>query len=565
VRPCLEALEDRCLLASGFTLAALASDVPGVAAVADPNLVNPVGISFNPTGFFWFSDNGAGVSDLVDGGGHPQPLVVSLPGRSTGTVFYGGSGFQLSANGVSGASRFLFATQNGTIFGWNSTVSMTHALLAVDNSASGASYTGLALATDPSGRTFLYAANINAGTIDVFDAQFHPVSNANAFHDPALPAGYAPFNVQNLGGQLFVTYARVDPTGMDASSGPGNGVVDVFDSTGNFLYRFASGGTLNAPWGLALAPADFGKFGGALLVGNNGDGHINAFDVNTGAFLGQLTDTSGNTLAFDNLWGLSFGNGHLAGDENTLFFTAGIDNEQHGLFGSIRDPNAPILLAANPSYIPDPSDDEYPIPPSRQAGLAVLEASSTGPTVLLLAPAGSTVLIPTLSPVSSETTLVSVLEIGAQNTSGTFRLAPLTDPARIDSTAQPDAVGLDVLLTVGSVQTGGVELSGRLFLETAVMTPGGEDAGVPGTAGAGAAGLENPAGADDDSSLGEGDYTSEPEVVYPWHQWMSLFGKVFLGSVVAAVGYHIVERRARGQAQESAVVSPESGNPPSDS
>jgi uncharacterized protein (TIGR03118 family) len=569
LRLCLEALEDRCLLAGGFTLSALASDIPGKAAVTDPNLVNPWGISYNPTGFFWFSDNGAGVSDLADGNGQPQSLVVSVPGHATGNVFYGGSEFQVSANGVSGASRFLFATQDGRIFGWNSTVDPTHAVLAVDESASGDSYTGLALATNATGQSFLYAANLRGGTIDVFDSQFHSVALAGAFHDPNLRAGYTPFNIQNIDGRLFVTYTHLDRTGTDPSPWVGNGVVDVYDTSGNFLYRLASGGTLNAPWGLALAPADFGKYGGALLVGNNGDGHINAFDVNTGAFLGQLTDTSGNTLAISNLWGLSFGNGHQAGDENTLFFTAGIDNEQHGLFGAIRDPGAPVVFAPDPSYVPDPSDDEYPIPPNRLAVQATLEVSPTGPTVQLLAPTGSLVLIPTLTPVSqvvgdpspiTPSPLASGHEIGGQPTSGTSRLATLTDAAPVTTT---EAVDLDVLLTVGTVQTSGVEFSDRLFLNTSVMTPGGDVASAGGTA-AGSGALENPSRPAEESAPGASDEQGEPEAGPSWNRWMSLLGKVFLGSVVAAVGYHIVER-VRGRKQESGVESPESENPPSDS
>jgi uncharacterized protein (TIGR03118 family) len=544
LRPCLEALEDRCLLAAGFALTALASDIPGAAAVSDPNLVNPWGISANPTGFFWFADNGAGVSDLVDSGGQTQPLVVSLPGRATGTVFFGGSGFDVSTHSSTGPSRFLFATQNGTIFGWNSSVDATHALLAVDNSATGASYTGLTLGTDLSGRTFLYAANIHRGTIDIFDTQFHPVSFANAFHDPKLPAGFVPFNVQNIDGRLFVTYTHGENATNDVASWVGNGIVDVFDNSGDFLNRFATRGTLNEPWGLALAPASFGSFGGDLLVGNNGDGRISAFDPNTGAFLGQLTDASGNLIAVDNLWGLSFGNGHLAGAENTLFFTAGIDHEQHGLFGAIRDPAAPAVLAADPSYIVDPADDEYPIPPNRQAGLAVMVASQTDANILLLAPPGTTVLIPTLSPMLSASTVASSLDNATQPTPATPRLTTSPDTG---SVPRDNAIELNALLTVGSVPSAGVNLSNRAIPET----PGTTDASDPAMTGtAGRPELEDQASPNEEVTPVEGDPANEPEVVPVWHRWVSLIGHVVLGTVLAAVGYHLVEWRPRPKAAD---------------
>jgi uncharacterized protein (TIGR03118 family) len=275
-RPVLECLEDRCLLSGGFAQVNLASDVPGLAQVTDPNLVNPWGISFSPTGPFWFADNGSGVSELLDGRGQPVPLVVTVPdGTPTGTVFNEGPGFALSANGIPAPSLFLFATEDGTISGW-SEVEPTHTLLAVDNSSAGAVYKGLALATAAAGQSFLYAADFGRGRIDVFDQDFKPVARPGSFQDPNLPDGFTPFNIQNINNLLFVTYAQQGEDRHEDVTGTGHGVIDVYDTDGNLVRRFASGGALNSPWGLTLAPADFGSFGGALLVGNSGDGHINA-------------------------------------------------------------------------------------------------------------------------------------------------------------------------------------------------------------------------------------------------------------------------------------------------
>jgi uncharacterized protein (TIGR03118 family) len=434
-RPLLEALEDRCLPSTGFSLTPLASDIPGLAPLTDPYLKNPWGVSFNPTGYFWLSEEGSGVSDLLDAGGNLQQLVVGIPsagwkaGQATGTVFYGGDGFTISENGVTGASRFLFAGLDGTISGWNSRVDDTHALVVVNNSSRGAAYTGLALlsGSDSPGESYLVAANFRAGTLDVFDDDFHPVTSSTGFRDPNLPAGFYPFNVQNIGGLLYVTYARhpthrsgstagstaagsaASPPGRySADSGTGGGFVDVFSPGGVLLRRFASGGPLNSPWGLALAPAGFGSFSGALLVGNNGDGRINAFDPASGAFLGALTDSQGQPLVIDGLWGLSFGNGHLAGPWNTLYFSAGIDHLKHGLFGAIRDPAAPAALAADPRYVVDPNDDEYPLPPDQGPSLPPIQQTPFEPSTVFLAIENSSlVLAPTLSPLPERAGQVS--------------------------------------------------------------------------------------------------------------------------------------------------------------
>ncbi len=366
-RPSIEGLEERCLCALGFTPIALASDVPGVARVLDPNLVNPWGLAFSPTGPFWFADNGSGVSDLLDGRGQPLPLVVTIPSAATptGTVFNGGPGFVITANGVAAPSRFLFAGDDGTISGWSALVDPTRAVLAVDHSSAGSVYKGLALATD-AGQSMLYASDFAHGTIDVFNQDFQEVTRPGSFRDLDLPAGFAPFNIQNLNGLLFVTYAQQDGARHDDVPGAGHGFLDVYDTEGHLLRRFASQGVLNSPWGIALAPADFGPWGGALLVGNNGDGRVNTFDLASGAFLGALTDDKGVPLAIPNLWALTFGNGHAGGDADTLFFTAGVGYETHGLFGAIQAPARHGRdTAGSGAFDPNAPDEpgDYPLPP----------------------------------------------------------------------------------------------------------------------------------------------------------------------------------------------------------
>jgi uncharacterized protein (TIGR03118 family) len=401
-RPVLEGLEDRHLLSGGFSQVNLASDVPGLARVTDPNLVNPWGIAFSPTGPFWFADNGSGVADILDGRGQPVSLVVPVPpGAVTGTVFNATAGFVISENGAAAPSRFLFATEDGTISGWSAVVDPTRALLAVDNSSSGAVYKGLAIAADPSGQSLLYAADFGRGTIDVFDQHFRPAALPGSFQDPTLPAGYAPFNIQTINNQLFVTYAQQNGNRSDDIPGAGHGFIDIYDTEGRLLTRFASQGPLNSPWGLALAPGDFGSFGGTLLVANNGDGRINAYDPRSGRFVGQLADDNGIPIAISRLWALSFGNGHDGGDAHTLFFAAGVDDEAHGLFGAIQGPerrgaDTGGLLPFDPHAPGEPGD--YPLPPSGGPALRDKGQDSQPATAVLLPlMESSLVLIPTLT------------------------------------------------------------------------------------------------------------------------------------------------------------------------
>lgn len=338
-----------------FSQQNLTSDLPGVASTLDTHLVNPWGISFPPNGPFWISDNGAGVATVYNGTGHPfpaaSPLVVTIPpppGMSgpsapTGQLFNPTSDFQVSPNNP---ARFIFVTEDGTISGWNPSVNAASAVLEVNNSAS-AVYKGVALGNNGSGN-FIYAANFHDGTVDVFDKNFSPAHLSGSFTDPNLPSGYAPFDIQNIGGKLYVTYALQDAAKHDDMAGPGNGYVDVFDLNGNLVKRLVSKGPLNSPWGETVAPNGFGPFAGDLLVGNFGNGEINAFDPISGQFLGTVDNANGNPISIDGLWALTFGGGRTGGDPNRLYFTAGIagpgQKEDHGLFGSLTPTPEPGTL-----------------------------------------------------------------------------------------------------------------------------------------------------------------------------------------------------------------------------
>jgi len=317
----------------------LVSDGAVPADLVDAALVNAWGLVASATSPWWIADNGADLSTLYNGNtGAKQALTVSVPGAPTGVVFNGGTGFAVSNGTATAPARFIFATEEGTILGWSPAVALTQAVVAVDNSAGGAVYKGLAIASTAAGDR-LYAANFHAGTVDVFDAGFHPVSAG--FSDVALPSGYAPFGIRNLGGTIYVTYALQDADKKDDVAGVGHGFVNAFDTDGHLLRRVASRGRLNSPWGLALAPPDFGQFGGNLLVGNFGDGHINAFDLQRFEANGELQErgqlhaANGPPVTIDGLWALAFGNGASAGPTNALFFTAGPFDEEHGLFGKL--------------------------------------------------------------------------------------------------------------------------------------------------------------------------------------------------------------------------------------
>ena len=322
-----------------YTQHNLVADVEGVADHTDPDLVNAWGIAFNPTAVVWVANNGTGTSTLYDGAGNKQALVVTIPGGSpTGIVFNSSADFKApnTVDATINPSRFIFATEHGVIAAWAPPPNVsppTAAVTQVTNAS--AVYKGLALAANGQGH-FLYAANFSQGTVDVFDSSFTPVTLAGTFDDPRLPPGFAPFGIQNLQGDLYVTYAKQDEAKQDDVPGPGLGFVNVFDPNGHLLRRVASRGPLNAPWGLALAPAGFGRFSNRLLVGNFGNGRINAFDLATGRFIGPMRGTDGHPLIIDGLWGLSFGNGVLDQPTEVLFFTAGPGDEGHGLYGRIQ-------------------------------------------------------------------------------------------------------------------------------------------------------------------------------------------------------------------------------------
>ncbi len=332
----------------------LVSDLPNVAKFQDPNLLNPWGLSHGPATPWWVSDNGAGVATLYNGQGQAfpvaSPLVVTIPppkdspagttSAPTGNVFNGTSGFVVTKGMLSGPSRFIFATEDGTISGWNPGVDLTNAILAVDRSTvgAGAVYKGLATGSNASGN-FIYATNFRFGTVEMFDSSFNLVgsfTDSKLANTCPLPNQcYAPFGIQNISGNLYVTFALQNAEKHDDVAGPAHGFVDVFDTSGNLIRQLILHGRLNSPWGLTHAPADFGRFSNALLVGNFGNGRINAYDLNTGEFLGQLRDQSNTPISIDDLWALGFGNDANAGKHNELFFTAGINDEADGLFGKI--------------------------------------------------------------------------------------------------------------------------------------------------------------------------------------------------------------------------------------
>src|SRR6267143_1966191 len=328
----------------------LQSDIHGVAAHTDANLVNPWGMAASSGGTIWVANNGTGTSTLYAQDGTANSLVVEIPksrhnregANPTGTVFNSTTFFVVTKNGVSGPSRFIFASEDGSISGWNPQVDPTHAIIAVDNGGGGhdgdnsdgkldngtdnnnnnrAIYKGAALGV-AGGHNFLYETNFHSGHVETYDESFHRV-NPNGFADPNLPHDYAPFGIHNLNGQVFVAYAQQDRRKEDEVAGPGKGFVDVFDTSGNLIRRVVSNGHLNAPWGLALV-------NGELWVGNFGDGRINNYDPATGAFLETLSTADGTPLAFDGLWDLlPLGDG--------VYFTAGIADEAHGLFGLITE------------------------------------------------------------------------------------------------------------------------------------------------------------------------------------------------------------------------------------
>ena len=317
---------------NSFAVVPLVSDQPDVAPHTDPNLVNAWGLTSSATSPWWVADNGTDKSTLYRGSdGQPQALVVDVHDAPTGTVFNPTNAFTLPTGGK---ALFLFDTEEGKVLGWNGAQGTTAVVVA--NLDDGAIYKGLAISNGAAGPR-LYAADFHNAKVDVFDGSFGLVHDSG-FVDPSLPSGYAPFGIQTIGDRVFVSYAQQDEDMEDEVAGQGKGFVDAYDLTGNLLGRVAQHGQLNAPWGLAMAPDSFGHFAGDLLVGNFGDGQINAYaELGNGHFAhrGELRSSSGKSLSIDGLWALQFGQGGNNGPAGTLFFTAGPDDESHGLFGQI--------------------------------------------------------------------------------------------------------------------------------------------------------------------------------------------------------------------------------------
>lgn len=316
----------------------LVADAGGFgAAKVDTNFTNSWGISFGPTGIFWIASAEKSVVNVYDRDGNLKLAAVAVPahgerygGAPTGGVTNTTSDFIIPANGQS--AKFIYAGEDGTIHAWNAGDSTR---TVVDRTSTNAIYKGIAIASD-GGANFLYVTNFRGRQIEVFDRNFNYITS-KPFADPNIPADYGPFNIQNIGGNLYVTYAKLlGPDNEDDAKGAGNGYVNVFSPSGTLIKRFANQGVLNSPWGMALAPAGFGRYANAILIGNFGDGHISAFDTN-GNYLGQLQSGTNTPLAIDGLWGLVFPqNGVPAGDPNQLFFAAGPNDEENGPYGYIK-------------------------------------------------------------------------------------------------------------------------------------------------------------------------------------------------------------------------------------
>jgi uncharacterized protein (TIGR03118 family) len=408
---------------AGYFQTNLVSNTASVAKTTDTQLLNPWGISFLPGQDFWVANNNGGTSTLYDAQGAKNALTVTIPGATknpngncspgcpTGTVANTNGGYF-------GGGTFIFDTEDGIIANWTGANS---AVVAFDNSASGAVYKGLALLNS----TFLLAANFNSGKVDVYDRNFTPTSLSGSFTDPKLPSGFAPHGIRVVGNQIYVAYAMQDAAKHDAQPGVGLGQVDVFDTSGNFVSTFvAAGGKLNAPWGVVAAPATFGAFPNAILVGNFGDGTINAFDT-TGKFLGQLADSSNNVLVNPGLWDMVFGGGGPSGDPGTLYLTAGGSNQPNfppgGTTTSVFASLVPAAGVGNPDFSLSLSAQSATIAPGGSANL-MISASAVGGfngqvALSCAAPAGLTCAF-------SPTTISS----GANGTSSTLTISVAPNP-----------------------------------------------------------------------------------------------------------------------------------------
>jgi uncharacterized protein (TIGR03118 family) len=323
---------------NAYNVRNLVSDGKVAAEHVDPNLVNAWGLVFNPTAFAWVADNGTGVSTLYDGDGNAQSLVVAIPAVGGGTgvpdgIVYSGSAtdFMVGNGTTSAPARFIFATEDGQVCGWAPSVDLNNAICPV--MPPDTVYKGIALATAGDGSERLYVADFHNSKIDVYDATFTKITTMGSFTDPHMPPNFGPFGIAALNGMVYVSYTKQDAAKHDDE--PGRGIVDIYDTEGNFMGRGAAQAGLNSPWGMVIAPMDFGHFGGRLLVSNFGDGTISAYDASDGNFLGLVRNADGTKFVRKGLWGIQFGNGFLDQPTNTLFFTAGPHHEGDGLYGRI--------------------------------------------------------------------------------------------------------------------------------------------------------------------------------------------------------------------------------------
>lgn len=351
--------------ATAYAARTLDSNDPSLGGTQDKNLSHGWGIAFLPGAEVWVANHASNTSTLYDGDGKIDPLVVAIPANKagaasgpTGVVANATSNFVVTKDGKSGPATFLFDGTGGTISGWAQGVDATNAITVFDGSDEGDVFTGLAIYTQGS-TNLLLAANASKGEVDVFDGSFNRITLPGGFKDPNVPDGYKPFGIQTVGTQIYVSYAHFTPGKPIEDHGAGLGFVDIFDATGTLVKRLVNtGGALNAPWGIALAPADFGKFSNDLLIGNFGDGTINVYDPGTGAPLGPLTDANGKAIAIPGLWGIAFGNNAFNQPATTLFYAAGPTATQ-GLYGRI-DATGAASAPTSPPPTSNPSNPSNP-------------------------------------------------------------------------------------------------------------------------------------------------------------------------------------------------------------
>jgi uncharacterized protein (TIGR03118 family) len=338
--------------ASAYAMSKLVSNGQVAASLTDTNLINPWGIAFAPIAPAWATNNGTQTSTIYNGIGQTQLSAIAIPAGlngdadPTGIVYNGSADFLITEGAKSAVATFIFDGEGGTICGWAASVDAQKAIVMYDDGSAGAVYKGLAIATDASGTTRLYATDFRNNKVDVFGGTFAKTATTGNFVDSTLPTGYAPFGIHTLTVQnqslIYVSYAKQDPAAHDELAGAGLGLVNVFDAQGILkTHLIGAGGALNAPWGIALAPAGFGTLSGELLIGNSGDGSINAYDPSSGAFVASLSDSSGTPIAIPGLRGIAFGNGAHGQPATTLFFAAGPRRQANGLYGRIDPGDAP--------------------------------------------------------------------------------------------------------------------------------------------------------------------------------------------------------------------------------